>query len=322
MSALPSLQQLKFLAALDEHGHFGRAASAVGVGTPALSTGIAALETMLGLALAERSRRRVQMTPAGKRLAEQARQVLRATHDFLDLARAESRPMAGRWRFGSIPTIAPFLMPRLLPALKGRFPELQLELKEAKTPELLDELGAGSLDLLLIAFPYRTPGCETMPLFLDSYLFACSPRCPLARREAIGPDELLAQPLMLLDPSNCLHHHALPPLEDAAASPRATFSGTSLQTLAAMVAVDMGSTLLPRLAVEGGLLRGARVVTRPLAYPGGKRSIGLAWRKGSHRAEHFRRLGQAIQAWALEAGIGEPLPAGRSRRAGAGRKTR
>lgn len=315
----PSLRQLEYLVALDAHGHFAEAARACGVGTPAFSSGLAELEERLGVRVAERDRRHVTMTPIGRRLAAQAQRVLTEATAFVALARQDSRPMAGAWRLGSIPTIAPFLMPKLLPAMRERFPELDLRLSEDKTPELLVQLEIGHLDLLLIAFPYEVPGCDTDRLFHDSYRFACSPRCALAKSARIGPKDIASQPLMLLEASNCLHHHALPVLETAAAAPQTTFAGTSLQTLAAMVAVDMGSTLLPTLAIEGGLLQSADVVTRPLDYEGGRRTLGLCWRRGHARAAEFREFGAAIRAWASAARIGEPLalPAARAaKRAG------
>jgi LysR family hydrogen peroxide-inducible transcriptional activator len=303
----PSLRQLEYLVALDAHGHFSEAARACGVGTPAFSSGLADLEERLGVRVADRDRRHVAMTPIGRRLAAQAQRVLAEATAFIALASSDSRPMAGTWQFGSIPTIAPFLMPKLLPAMRERFPELDLRLSEDKTPALLAALETGHLDLLLIAFPYEVPGCDTDWLFHDSYRFACSPRCALAKSARIGPNDIASQPLMLLEASNCLHHHALPVLETAAAAPQTTFAGTSLQTLAAMVAVDMGSTLLPTLAIEGGLLQSADVVTRPLGYEGGRRTLGLCWRQGHARAAEFREFGAAIRAWASATGIGEPL---------------
>jgi LysR family hydrogen peroxide-inducible transcriptional activator len=313
MIALPSLRQLEYLVALDTHGHFAEAARACGVGTPAFSSGLAAMEALLGIRVADRDRRRVAMTPIGRRLAAQARRVLAEAMAFSALAAGESPPMAGTWRLGSIPTIAPFLMPRLLPAMRQRFPDLDLALSEGKTIDLLAQLEDGRLDLLLIAFPYEVPSCDAEFLFADSYLFACSPRCELAGTPRIGPEAIASQPLMLLEASNCLHHHALPVLETAAKAPQATFAGTSLHTLAAMVAVDMGSTLLPTLAVEGGLLRGTDVVVRPLGYEAGRRTLGLCWRRGHVRANEFRQLGGAIREWAVALGIGEPLakPEGR-----------
>lgn len=307
MDSPPSLRQLEYLVALDAHGHFTEAARACGVGAPAFSSGLAALEERLGMSVADRDRRHVAMSPAGRRLAAQAKRVLAEAAAFMALAQSESRPMAGTWRFGSIPTIAPFLMPKLLPAMRKRFPELDLLLSEDKTPELLVDLGTGHLDLLLIAFPYEAPGCEVDLLFHDSYRFACSPRCALAKAPRIGPKEIASQPLMLLEASNCLHHHALPVLKTAAAAPQTTFAGTSLQTLAAMVAVDMGSTLLPTLAIEGGLLQGGGVVTRPLGYNGGRRTLGLCWRREHARADEFRKLGAALRDWTQAAGIGEGL---------------
>lgn len=309
MDSTPSLRQLEYLVALDAHGHFTEAARACGVGAPAFSSGLAALEERLGVSLAERNRRRVSMSPTGRRLAAQAKRVLAEATAFMALAQSESRPMAGTWRLGSIPTIAPFLMPRLLPAMRERFPELDLLLSEEKTFQLLAEIETGHLDLLLIAFPYEVPGCEVDLLFHDSYRFACSPRCALAEAPEIGPMEITSQPLMLLEPTYCLHHHALPVLETAVSAPQTTFAGTSLQTLTAMVAVDMGCTLLPTLAVEGGLLRGGGVVTRPLAYEGGRRTLGLCWRRGHARTAEFREFGAALREWAEATGIGEPLAA-------------
>lgn len=309
MKALPSLRQLEFLAALDEHGHFGHAAAACGVSQSTFSAGFAELEQQLGVALAERDRRKVVVTAVGRRLAARARALLAEARALVEAAEAESSPLSGELLFGSIPTIAPFLLPRLLPALRQRFPALRLQLREDKTPQLLEQLAEGRLDLLLIAFPYATPGCETQMLFRDDYLFACERGSPMARAESVGSRDIAAQPLMLLEPGHCLHSHALPVLEAAASSRETTFSATSLQTLVAMVAVGMGATLLPRLAVDAGLLEGSRVVTRPLGYAGGKRTLGLCWRAGSQRAEEFRGLGSAIQQWAQAQGVGEALPA-------------
>jgi len=307
MKTLPSLRHLEYLAALDEYGHFGRAAAACGASQSSFSAGIAELEQQLGVRLAERDRRHVLVTATGRRLAARARTLLADARALVEAASAEARPMSGEIRLGSIPTIAPFVMPRLLPAMRERFPDLDLVLREDKTPPLLEQLAQGRLDLLLIAFPYETPGCETMMLFRDAYLFACDRASPLAGVEAVRSRDIGREPLMLLEPGHCLHSHALPVLETAGKAPEATFSGTSLQTLVAMVAVGMGSTLLPRLAVDGGLLQGSDVVTRPLGYEGGKRSIGLAWRRGSARAGEFRQLGEAIRDWARRAGVGEPL---------------
>lgn len=305
--ALPSLRQLEYLSALEEHGHFGRAAAACGVSTSTLSGGLAELERLLGVTLAERDRRHVLITSSGRRLAQRARRLLDEVQAWMDLAGREAAPMSGQIRLGSIPTIAPFLLPRLLPALRVPFPQLDLVLREDKTTELLAQLADGRLDLLLIAFPYQTPGCETMMLFNDGYLFACESGHRLARAQSVPSSEIARQPLMLLEPAHCLHSHALPVLEAAARAPDATFAATSLQTLVAMVAVGMGTTLLPQLAVAGGLLQGSPVVTRPLGYHSGKRSIGLCWRQSSARAEDFRALGRQIQAWALHHGVGEAL---------------
>jgi LysR family hydrogen peroxide-inducible transcriptional activator len=308
MKTLPSLRQLEFLAALDEHGHFGQAAAACGVSQSTFSAGFAELEQQLGVALAERDRRKVLITAVGRRLAVRARALLADARALVEAAEAESSPLSGELLLGSIPTIAPFLLPRLLPALRKRFPRLILQLREDKTPQLLEQLAEGRLDLLLIAYPYPTPGCEQHPLFRDEYLFACERGSAASRLQAVSSKDMAGQSLMLLEPGHCLHSHALPVLDAAARSRESTFAATSLQTLVAMVAVGIGTTLLPRLAVDAGLLQGSRVVTRPLGYASGKRTLGLCWRSGSARTEEFHALGRSIQQWAAEQGIGEALP--------------
>lgn len=307
MRSLPSLRQLDCLAALDEHGHFGRAAASRGLSPSSFSAAITELESLLGLQLAERDRRHVVVTAAGRRLAARARRLVADARALVESAHADAAPLSGELSLGSIPTIAPYLMPRLLPALREDFPALDLLLREDKTPALLEQLAEGRLDLLLIAFPYATPGCDTLPLFTDDYLFACAPGSPLADAKAVRARDLQRESLMLLEPGHCLHSHALPVMDAAARSPEATFAATSLPTLVAMVAVGMGSTLLPRLAVDAGLLQGGAVVTRPLGWVAGKRTLGLCWRRGSPRAGEFRALGAAIQAWAAEAGVGGAL---------------
>lgn len=308
MTSLPSIRHLEYLVALDEHAHFGRAAAACDASQSSFSAGISELELHLRVRIAERNRRRVTMTSVGRRLALQARRVLAEAQAMLALAESEAGPMSGEVQLGSIPTIAPYVLPRLLPAMRQRFPHLDLLLREDKTPELLQQLADGRLDLLLMAFPYATPGCETLMLLRDPYLYACGGDGPLAGHASISARDIQSQPLMLLEPGHCLHSHALPVLQTAAKAHGTTFSATSLQTLVAMVAVGIGTTLLPRLAVDAGLVTGSGVITRPLGYAGGERRIGLCWRQGSARAADYRRLGEAIREWATQNHVAEPLP--------------
>jgi len=297
MKTLPSLRHLQYFIALQQHQHFAQAAHACGVSQSTLSAGIRDLETILGVQVAERDRHGVRMTPVGNRVAELARKILCEAENLAEFCASALLPMSGDIQFGSISTVGPFLLPGLLPHLKTHFPTLNFHLREDKTKALLVQLAERRLDLLMIAFPYDTPDCETMMLRKDSYRFTCMASDPLAKLAVIGSRELVSQKLMLLEPELCLHSHALPLLERAAQNPKSTFSATSLQTLVAMVSVGMGTTLLPELAIQGGILQGSQLVTRPLGYRAGVRQVGLCWRRNSARADEFRQIGEAIRAW-------------------------
>jgi LysR family transcriptional regulator, hydrogen peroxide-inducible genes activator len=300
MKPLPNLRQLRYLTALAEHLHFGHAAAACGVTQSKLSAGIRELEATLGVPLAERTKRSVLITPVGHRVVERARVVLREAEALVEIGSAAAKPLSGRLDLGVIPTIGPFLLPRLMPRIGARYPALKLILREDKTTALLDRLADGRLDLLLMAFPYATDGCDTMMLFDDGYRFACDPQHPLANAAAIGADDLQRHPLMLLEKDNCLHSHALPLFEAAPRWHETSFAATSLHTLVAMVGEGLGATLLPEMALSAGILEGSNVVTRPLADDADARTIGLAWRKQSPRAAEFRALGALIRDWAQE----------------------
>jgi LysR family hydrogen peroxide-inducible transcriptional activator len=305
MKALPSLRHLRYLVALEQHQHFAHAATACDVSQSTLSAGIRDLEAELGVSVAQRDRRHVAITPIGRRVAELARVVLRDAENLVEMCASAAAPMTGEITLGSIPTIGPFLLPKLMPHLKQRFPALDIHLREDKSRALLQQLAEHRLDLLLLAFPYPTPDCETMMLFRDAYRFACKPDDPLARSDAISSRDLAKRRLMLLEPEHCLHSHALPVLETAAERRTTTFAGTSLQTLVAMVSVGIGNTLLPELAIAGGVLQASDVITRPLGYRAGTREIGLCWHQGNPRADDFRRLGEAIRAWHASAQTGD-----------------
>lgn len=295
---LPNLRQLRYLVALADHSHFGRAADACGVTQSTLSVGIRELEAVLGVTLAERTKRTVFITPAGLQIAERARHLLQEAEALIEMGARAALPLTGQLALGVIPTIGPFLLPRLLPYISGRYPELRLVLREDKTGALLERLAAGRLDLLLMAFPYDVGGFETMALFKDPYWFACSPQHSLADAQCLSEDNLNGEPLLLLEKDQCLHSHALPFLEAAPRRMQTTFSATSLHTLVAMVAEGMGATLLPESALSAGILKGSPVVTRPLSDQANAREIGLCWRRQSMRDEEFRALGRLIQTWA------------------------
>lgn len=295
---LPTLRQLSFLVSLAEHGSFSRAADASFVTQPTLSAGIKELEAILGATLVERGARGATLTPAGEAAVERARIVLTEAEDLVHAARAAGEPLTGPFRLGVIPTIAPFLLPRALPALRIAFPQLELFLREDLTHRLVDALKDRRLDAALIALPYDAPVIETTGILEDEFLFASAPDHPLAAVDPLTPDRLAGQNLLLLEDGHCLRDHALAvcsasrPDENAA---RSDFAATSLHTLVQMVKSGLGATLLPRLAVDAGLADRLDLAIRPFTPPVAGREIGMAWRKGSARADEARRLARSVR---------------------------
>lgn len=301
MSALPNLRHLRYLVALHDHLNFSRAAEACFVTQSTLSAGIRELEANLGLVVAERSKRAVVMTPTGRRVVARARLLLQDAEALVSMAAEDAQPMSGTLALGVLPTIGPFLLPRLIPAVGRRFPALRLTLREDKTRNLLALLAEGRLDLVLMAFPYETPGMEAFELFDDAYRYATS-ASDAPTRTGRGRFDLQAQiderNLLLLEHDHCLHSHALPALQRAAEVGHANFSSTSLHTLVAMVSEGMGATFLPDLAINGGILKGSRVVVQALGDAANARTIGLCWRRNAARREEFLALGGFLRAWA------------------------
>jgi LysR family hydrogen peroxide-inducible transcriptional activator len=296
----PSLRQWQYLVSLAENRHFGRAAEACFVTQSTLSAGIQELESQLDAALVDRTKRKVVLTPLGEELAGKARELIAQAEDMVLLARAAAVPLSGPLRLGVIPTISPFLLPRVLPSLRKRFPALRLFLREDLTARLVEQLQAGKLDLLLIALPYDGGALDTMTLFDDDFLFACRSDHALARRNSVKLDELGEAPLLLLEDGHCLRDHALAACRLPPSPRRDGFAATSLHTLVQMVDSGLGVTLLPRLALDAGILRGTDVTTRALNDGpndgGAARRIGLAWRRGTQRAKEFTLFGEALVA--------------------------
>lgn len=303
MNILPSPQQLRYLLALAEHGHFGRAAAACAVTQSTLSAGIIALERQLDAALLERGQaKRPIFTPLGLEVVARGREALAALAAVTETVAAARDPLTGPLRLGVIPTIGPFLLPQLMPALREKFPRLKLWLREDQTEHLVEALESGRLDLLLLALPCACADAETLPIALDPFLAAVPAGHRLAKQDSIPVASLTAEPLLLLEDGHCLREHAL----DACGLPKGIgtaggdFAATSLHTLVQMVASGLGVTLLPKLAVENGVLAGTSVQVRPLQPLGGNtppgRHLALAWRERSPRAAEFRGLAPAIAA--------------------------
>lgn len=294
-SALPTLRQLQFLVALRAGGSFVAAAEAVGVTQPTLSAGIKELETALGAVLVERGRTGAVLTQAGEEAATRAAQALSEVEELVRAVRSAGRPFAGSFRLGAIPTIAPFLLPRALPMLKKRFPGLKLLMREDLTARLIEGLRARALDAAIIALPYAASGIETASIAEDEFLFLCPDGHPLARRNDLAPEHLKDEDVLLLEDGHCLREHALSVCSATPGRRSAEVGATSLQTLVQMVAGGLGVTLLPKLAAEAGAAAGAPVALRPFAEPVIGRSIGVAWREGSPRADEARMLADMLR---------------------------
>jgi len=291
----PTLRQLHYLRLLAEHGSFSRAAEAAHVTQPTLSAGIAELEKILGAPVVDRSRGGIFLTDVGREAATRAEALLTGAEDLVQAARAAGRPLTGRFRLGVIPTIAPFLLPRTLPLLRDRFPELKLYLREDLTPRLIAALKAGGLDAALIALPYDMAGLDWAHVDDDELMAITSTSHAMARTEKVTPANLEDSDLILLEDGHCLRDHALAacglhPRNDAGA-----FAATSLPTLVQMVGSGLGVSFLPAMAVQAGLADGAPVAVRPIAAEHPSREIVVAWRKGSSRAAEGRLLAEIFR---------------------------
>ena len=292
---LPTLKQLQYFVALRRHGHFGKAAAACFVTQSTLSAGIRELETLLGTMLVERTRRVVRFTPLGLKIADKAERVLREGEELADMARAESQPMTGDLRMGVIPTIAPFLLPTLLPRLRLEFPRLKLFLREGTSQSACDALHRGQLDCILLAMPFACGDVDVAELFDDRLLVAYpageAPAGLTVKAGAIDEERLL-----LLEDGHCLKDHALAACNRPELRAGATMMGTSLHTLVQMVDNGLGVTFIPQMALDAGLLGGTGVEARTLEAEHGARRIALAWRRSSPREEEFRLLAETLRA--------------------------
>ncbi|MEZ5995923.1 MAG: hydrogen peroxide-inducible genes activator [Hyphomonadaceae bacterium] len=295
-SALPTLRQLQFLTALRAEGSFVAAAEAVGVTQPTLSAGIKELELTLGAVLVERGRQGVTLTSAGEEAAERAGRALEEVEDLVRAVQAAGEPLAGVFRLGAIPTIAPFLLPRALPLLKSKFPKLRLQLREDLTARLVEALRARTLDAALIALPYEAHGISTIAIAEDEFMCLCPEDHPLAQRQHLAPEHLKREEVLLLEDGHCLRDHALAACRLPGNRRSTEVGATSLHTLVQMVGGGLGVTLLPKLAADAGATAGAHVALRPFERPIVGRSIGVAWRTGSQRETEARMLAEALRA--------------------------
>jgi LysR family transcriptional regulator, hydrogen peroxide-inducible genes activator len=288
-----TLRQLRYLDALARQRHFGRAAEECAVTQPALSMQIHELEEFLGGELVERCHGDAILTELGKQIAERAASILRDAHDLVDFAHHNGRLLTGILRLGVIPTLAPYLLPRVLPELQRRYPDLRPSLLEAQTKTLLNELTRGNVDLLLLSLPVEKADVETLKLFEDRFLLAVPASDSLPEGARVTPDDVRARNLILLGEGHCLREQALTFCPGALNDANTNFFATSLATITQMVATGYGATLLPEVAVDVEV-RDDRIKLLRFREPQPRRSVGLMWRRTSPCRADFVAFGQIV----------------------------
>ena len=293
-SYLPTLKQLQYLVALKDHGHFGRAAEACFVTQSTLSAGLRELETLIDVVLVERTRRVVRFTPLGDRIADKARRVLREAEELGDMARAAGRPLSGEMRMSVIPTIAPFMLPGILPRIRESYPDLKLFLREEPTGAACEGLHNGRADCVLLALPYACGEVASQTLFEDR-LFLAFPTGEMPNAlPAIAAADIDETRLLLLEDGHCLKDHALAACNRPEIRAEATMLGTSLHTIVQMVDNGLGITILPEMAINAGLLDNTSITAKPLDEANAVRRIALVWRRASPREKDFQLLAQVL----------------------------
>ncbi len=293
---LPTLKQLQYLVALHEQGHFGRAAESCFVSQSTLSAGLRDLETLLDVVLVERTKRAVRFTPLGNSVVAKAHRVLREAEELAELVQSSGLPLSGEVRMSVIPTIAPFLLPRMLPRLRRERPALKLFLREEPSAAAIVALHHGRTDCVLLALPFPTGEVEKETIELDALFVAFPKDDPRDPPAEISPDLIDENRLLLLEDGHCLKDHVLAACNRPEMRASAAMIGTSLHTLVQMVDNGLGLTMLPEMALDAGILNGTNVVARPLKSANANREIALVWRKNSPRAEEFRLLAEELRA--------------------------
>jgi LysR family hydrogen peroxide-inducible transcriptional activator len=295
MASLPTIKQLRYLVELEKKQHFGHAAEACFVSQSAFSVAIRELESNLNVKLVDRTNRSVTFTTIGRQIAAQARLCLFDLEGLLDIANEQRDPLSGDLRLGAIPTIAPFMLPKILPGIRKSFPKLDLYLREEQTQSLYEELTNGSLDVILIALPYDLKNVQTMPLFEDRFLLATHKKSRLLDNpEDFRVNRLKPGEILLLEEGHCLRDHVLSAMKLKNQDRLNRFSATSLHTLVQMVDSDLGISFIPQMAKGSSLLKNTHVMLHEMnkTYV---REIALVWRASSARGDEFRQLGELMK---------------------------
>ena len=288
------LKDLRYLVAVADERHFGRAAARCFVSQPTLSAQLKKLEEYLGVQLIERAPNNVSLTAAGEAIVARARRMLEAADEVVALARSQRDPLAGPLRVALLPTIGPYLLPRIAPLVRKALPRLELRLYEYQTAPMLAKLHAGELDVGILALPVELAGLESRELYREPFLVALPEQHPLASHASVRLADLKDQKLLLLEEGHCLRDQALEVCSRVGVRDQQDFRATSLETLRQMVATGAGITLLPELAGSGAYRSARGVALRPFAKPCPVRHVGAVWRKSSARLAAIEALGKLI----------------------------
>ena len=290
-----NLRDLKYLVALADLRHFGKAADACFVSQPTLSTQIRKLEEELGVTLVERAPRKVMLTPVGREMADRARRIVAEVEQMKEAARRNQDPEAGTVRLGMFPTLGPYLLPHVVPRIRARFPKLELLLVEEKSDVLLARLRDGRLDAGLLALPVHDDQLHTEFLFEEPFLLAVPETHALAKLGALSLKDLSSEKLLLLEDGHCLRDQALDVCELAGTGERSEFRATSLETLRQMVAANVGVTLLPTLAIKPPVARSENIHLLPFSDSRPSREIAMVWRRSSAMHDFLLQLAQVFR---------------------------
>ncbi|WP_019216353.1 LysR substrate-binding domain-containing protein [Legionella tunisiensis] len=286
-----NLRDLHYFVVLAEVMHFGEAAKRCHVSQPTLSMQLKKLEEELGVSLFERTNKQVMLTDSGRVLLRRAQHILTQIAEMKEMARAASDPYTGELRLGVIPTLAPYLLPHVMPVIQEALPNLRVWLLEDKTDRLIEKLAAGQLDAAIMATPVEAEFSKQI-LFNEPFYFACAASFLLPNKTEMRVDDLVNQPVMLLEEGHCLREQAMAVCQLAKAKVQADFTATSLETLRLMVQAGAGVTLLPALAVYKIAPGGIQII--PFVQPAPFRTIALYWRTGTGRLACFEALARLI----------------------------
>ncbi|WP_108646892.1 hydrogen peroxide-inducible genes activator [Polynucleobacter rarus] len=296
MAAIPTIKQLRYLQALNKTLSFTEAAALCFVGQSTLSAGLKELETTLGVQLVERDKQTVSITPIGQEVIDRAERLLAQADDLVDFVDSYAGSMVGVIKLGVIPTIAPFILPTLMPKMREQYPDLQIALREDLSGNLINKLDRHELDFALIALPYDTEGFLVKELFDDEFWLIAKEGDPIFNKKDLHLSHQMSDRILLLEDGHCIREHTLKACRRSELVSHNGIEATSLLTLVQMVESGLGIALLPKMAVHSGLLSNTQLIARPLAIPTPKRKIALIARPSTARIEEFNALVKVIKS--------------------------